>query len=261
VAKSSEASGKDPGGVRGSVGSAARSSGSRRRGASAAAKASATAEVSAASSTSARIAAAGPVGVKLAQLREVAATDPDGAQEQAWDWFLRLGAARDEDSLEDLFRLGDAKPMSGPTDGILLAIFMSPVLDRLGIALLGPGRPTMPWNGKTFDPVTETGANRFKPWFPALSRLAWPFYRGRRMDGDEHLMFDMRNGDIEDPLDPGHTIWKIDYRDKDLRSPWFIRHCLDTLVEVVPGAHLGRLYYDRGGRYSTLLYFALKPSA
>ena len=194
-------------------------------------------------------------------MREVAAGDPEGAREEAWDWFLRLGAARDEESLDDLFRLGDATPMSGPTDGILLSIFMSPVLDRLGIALLGPGRPTMPWRGKTFDQMTETGANRFEPWFPPLSRFAWPLYRGRRMDGDEHLMFDMRNGEMEDPLDPGHAIWKIDYRDKDLRSPWFIRHCLDTLVEVVPGAHLGRLYYERGGRYSTLLYFALKPSA
>ena len=102
-------------------------------------------------------------------------SDPEGAQEQAWDWFLRLGAARDEDSLDDLFRLGDATPMSGPTDGILLAIFVSPVLDRLGIAFLGAGRPTMPWNGKTFDSMSETGANRFKPWFPPLSRLRGRF--------------------------------------------------------------------------------------
>jgi hypothetical protein len=261
VAKRSEGAGKDAAAVSDSARSTGRASASRRRGAPAASKASATAEASPGRSMSAQIAARGPVGTRLAQLREVAASDPEAAQEEAWAWFLRLGATRDEDSLDDLFRLGDARPMSGPTDGILLAIFMSPVLDRLGIALLGPGRPTMPWKGKTFDPMTETGANRFKPWFPALSRLAWPLYRGRRMDGEEHLMFDMRNGDIEDPLDPSHTIWKIDYRDKDLRSPWFIRHCLDTLVEIVPGAHLGRLYYEVGGRYSTLLYFALKPSA
>ena len=257
MAKSSEGSSKQAEAVKDSARPTSRPPASRRRRASAA---SAIAETSAAGPTSAQIAARGPVGARLAKLREAAASDPERAQEEAWGWFLKLGAARDEDSLDDLFRLGDAKPMSGPTDGILLAIFLSPVLDRLGIALLGPGRPTMPWKGKTFDPMTETGANLFKPWFPPLSRFAWPLYRGRRMDGDEHLMFDMRNGNIEDPLDPSHTIWKIDYRDKDLRSPWFIRHCLDTLVEIVPGAHLGRLYYERGGRYSTLLYFALKPS-
>ena len=172
MAKSSEASSSEAGVVAGSARSTDRPPASRRRRASAAPKASATAGASAARLTSAQLEARGPVGTKLAQLREIAASDPDGAQEQAWAWFLRLGAARDEDSLDDLFKLGDATPMSGPTDGILLAIFMSPVLDRLGIALLGPGRPTMPWNGKTFDAMTETGADRFKPWFPPLSRLA-----------------------------------------------------------------------------------------
>ena len=126
MAKPSEGSGKQADVVRDSARSTARPPASRRRGAPAATRASATAEASGARSTSAQIAARGPVGTRLAQLREVAASDPEGAQEEVWDWFLRLGAARDQDSLDDLFRLGDAKPMSGPTDGILLAIFLIP---------------------------------------------------------------------------------------------------------------------------------------
>lgn len=104
-----------------------------------------------------------------------------------------------------------------------------------------------------------TGANRFKPWFPPIARVVWPLYRGHRKDGGEDLLFDMDTGDIPDPLDPGHTIWKIDYQEVK-GSPWFIRHCLDTLVEVTAGAHLGRLYHSRPGGYVTLLYFALKPA-
>ena len=73
-------------------------------------------------------------------------------------------------------------------------------------------------------------------------------------------MFDMRNGEIEDPLDPSHTIWKIDYRDQDLGSPWFIRHCLDTLVEIMPAPASVGCTTNAVVASSTLLYFALKPS-
>ena len=100
-----------------------------------------------------------------------------------------------------------------------------------------------------------------KPWFPPLARIAWPFYRGHRKSEDgEDLLFDMDNGEIHDPLDPRHTIWRIDYR--EMRgSPWFIRHCLDTLDEITPDTYLGRLNYDNRGEYVLLLYFALKQPA
>ena len=137
------------------------------------------------------------VGARVAQLREIAETDPQRAQDETWAWFLRLGKARDAESLDEMFRLGDGSiELEGPTDGILM-MSVNPVIHRLTIPIIGPGRATQPWRGKTFDSETLTGANRFKPWFPPLARFAWPFYRGHRKSEDgEDLLFDMDNGEI-----------------------------------------------------------------
>ena len=158
--------------------------------------------------------ARGPIGARLAQLRELSASDPERAQNEAWEWFKELGADADEQSLDELFTLGDAKPMEGATDGILIAFFVTPVLDSFVMALMGPGRATMPWMGKTFDPETGTGVNRFKDWFPPISRIVFPRYRGQRREAGESVLFDMENGIIPDPLDPSHAVWKIEYKDE-----------------------------------------------
>jgi hypothetical protein len=213
-----------------------------------------------AGTTPAGIAARGPIGIRVAQLRELAERDPERAQNETWEWFIALGGARDEESLDELFTLGVAKPMEGSTDGILAAFLVTPALDNLVMAFCGPGRFTMPWKGKVFEPDTQDGANRFKFWFPFIARLVWPRYRGHRRDGREHLLFDMTNGVIRDPLDPSHEVWKIEYKDKDLRNPFFIRDILDCLVEIVPGAHLGRIEYEGKYGFRNLGYFALKPA-
>lgn len=233
--------------------SGARPIASRRR------RAAATSNRWQASPTAAEITARGPIGARVAQLRELAASDRGRAQDETWEWFKALGADDDLESLGELFTLGVAKPMEGPTDGILLT-FVNPVLNKAIMPFWGPGRPFTPWKGKTFDPETQTGANRFKPWFPPIARVVWPGYRGHRKDGGEDLLFDMTTGDIPDPFDQSHTIWKIDYQELP-ESPWLLRNCLDTLVEIVPDAYLGRLYVSRGGRYAIALYFALRPAA
>ena len=84
--------------------------------------------------------ARGPIGARLAELRALAATDPERAQSETWEWFKALGADADEASLDELFSLGDATPMEGPTDGILVAFFVTPVMDSVVMALMGPGR-------------------------------------------------------------------------------------------------------------------------
>jgi len=201
------------------------------------------------------------VQARVAQLREMAETDPQRAQDEMWKWFLRLGKARDAESFDEMFRLGNGSiSIEGPTEGILM-MWVNPVMHRLSRPILGNGRALQPWRGKFFHSDTLTGVKRFEPWFPPLARIPWPFYRGHRKGEDgEDLMFDMDNGTIADPLDPRHTIWKIDYR--EVRgTPWFVRHCLDTLVEMTPDTYLGRLYYDNGGDYTLLLYFALKQPA
>ena len=204
--------------------------------------------------------ARGPIGERVAQLRELSVAEPERAQSEAWEWFKELGAASDEESLDELFTLGVAKAMEGPTDGILVAFFLTPVVDTFVMALMGPGRATMPWMGKTFDPDTGTGANRFKDWFPPISRMVFPRYRGQRREGGENLLFDMDNGIIPDPLDPGHAVWKIEYKDETKGNPVFIKDLLDCLVEIAPGAHLGRIEHEGKSGFRNLGYFALKPA-
>lgn len=204
--------------------------------------------------------ARGPIGARVAELRELSASDPERAQNEAWDWFKALGADADEKSLDELFTLGDAKPMEGATDGILVAFFVTPVLDSVVMALMGPGRATMPWMGKTFDPETGTGANRFKQWFPPISRIVFPRYRGQRREAGEPLLFDMENGIIPDPLDPSHAVWKIEYKDPEKGNPFFVKDVLDCLVQIVPGAHLGRIEHEGKSGFRNLGYFALKPA-
>jgi hypothetical protein len=203
--------------------------------------------------------ARGPIGARVAQLRELAVTEPDRAQSEAWEWFKELGADADEQSLDELFTLGDATPMEGPTDGILVAFFVTPVIDSFVMALMGPGRATMPWMGKTFDPETGTGVNRFKDWFPPISRIVFPRYGGQRKQDGESVLFDMDNGIIPDPLDPGHAVWKIEYKDEEKGNPFFVKDVLDCLVEIVPGAHLGRIEHEGRSGFKNLGYFALKP--
>lgn len=206
------------------------------------------------------------IAARLAGLRELAETDPDRARADAWAWFKELGDAHDEESLDELFALGVAKPIEGPTDGVLVAFLVNPVVDKVVMTALGNGSALMPWMGKTFDPETSTGANRFKPWFEPVARVVFPRYTGHKTEGSEHLSFDMQNGFITDPLDPSHEVYKIEYKNRgyeskeDMGNPVFVRDILDCAVEIVADAHLGRIELDRKGSYTNLGYFALKPS-
>ena len=76
----------------------------------------------------------------------------------------------------------------------------------------------------------------------------------------EPVLFDMENGIIPDPLDPSHAVWKIEYKDEKLGNPLFIKDILDALVEIVPGAHLGRIEHEGLSGFKNLGYFALKPA-
>ena len=204
--------------------------------------------------------ARGPIGARVAELRELAESAPQRAQAETWEWLKTLGADADEASLDELFYLGEATPMEGPADGILVAFFVTPVVDSFVMALMGPGRAGMPWKGKTFDPETGTGINRFKDWYPPIARMVFPRYRGKRQQSGEAVLFDMENGIVPDPLDPSHAVWKIEYKDEKLGNPLFIRDIFDALVEIVPGAHLGRIEHEGRSGFKNLGYFALKPA-
>jgi len=52
----------------------------------------------------------------------------------------------------------------------------------------------------------------------------------------------------------------IDYAPVDKNPGLIIRSIRDELVEIVPGAHLGRILYRRGDRYDNWGYFALRTA-
>jgi hypothetical protein len=61
-------------------------------------------------------------------------------------------------------------------------------------------------------------------------------------------------------VDPDRETLKIDY-DSDENPGFLIRDILDELVQVVPGAYLGKVLLRRGGgeEWRLIGYFALQP--
>ena len=81
------------------------------------------------------------VATRVAELRELAATDVEDAARQAWGWIEELGdrASSDregaEKELDELFALGNLpQGLDGATEGILVAPLIQPVVDRVARA-------------------------------------------------------------------------------------------------------------------------------
>jgi len=196
-------------------------------------------------------------------LRDLARTDAVGAQDAAWAWFERLGrVARGDregaaDQLADLFACGQpSRDLDGPTDGILVAPMIHPRVDALARALT---RVWMPWQGKRFDAETQHGDNRMVGSFAFVGRLLWPLYSSRSAPGGR-LAFDFETRIERGGIDPAIDVFVIDYAPVDKNPGLIIRSIRDELVEIVPGAHLGRILYRRGDRYDNWGYFALRTA-
>jgi hypothetical protein len=172
--------------------------------------------------------------------------------------MLRHGRRRGLVAIERCFWSGRTpSELDGPMDGRLVAVTIAPGLDGL---LEAWSRMYLPWAGKTFDPKSSEGRNRFvrsaRPWF----RLYWPDYRDLREDGTggfTAFRFDTSVGPSE--AVPGLEVLKIDYRHRG--SPWPVRLVLDELAEVGDGQHLGQALIWWSGRFRRAAWFALEPPA
>ena len=201
---------------------------------------------------------------RVAALRDIAERDPLAAQDAAWAWFQRLGKrARHEraaagDDLADLFACGQpAREVHGPTDGILVAPLIHPLPDLLLRSLMV--WPSL-WLGKSFDAAAARGVNRLPARMRWPFKLLLPFYSTR--DGDGHrIAFDFVTRVERGGVEPSVDVLVIDYVDID-SNPWAVRHIRDELVEIVPGANLGRILWHQGDdRYANIGYFALRTPA
>ena len=206
------------------------------------------------------------IASRVGELREQAASAPIEARDATWGWFQQLGeeAARDRDAgsaaLSELFALGTPPAgIDGRTEGILVAPLIASPIDRAMRAIervVG-----LPWLGKRFDAVAIRGDNvlRQSARFPA--KLFWPLYSTRPL-GDDRTAFDFETRVEPSEDDSSVDVLVIDYVVVDSNPRFVIKRIRDELVEIVPGANLGKVLWRRGdGSYTLIGYFALRSPA
>jgi hypothetical protein len=198
---------------------------------------------------------------RVARLRELAAADSVAAQDAAWAWFERLGrlAAAERDraaaQLAELFGQGEpSRALEGPTDGILVAPLIHPRVDSVARRITSVW---MPWMGKSFYGGAQRGENRLTGSTRWVTRLLWPGYSSRPGE-DGRLAFDFRTRIERGAVDPDVDVLVIDYAPVEENPRLIIRRIRDELVEIVPGAHLGRILYRGRDGYRNIGYFALR---
>jgi hypothetical protein len=194
-------------------------------------------------------------------------TELELAQRATWNQIRLAGArarARPDEALATLnlmFRLGKppAEPLSGPYDGILVAPSLWRPADRALTALTAAW---MPWVGKRFDAEAQQGDNLLRPSARQPARVLWPGYRPDDAPGGLLAAFRFRTYTAPGKVDPDRETLKIDY-DSEENPGLLIRDILDELVEIVPGAYLGKVLLRRGDadarRWVLVGYFALRP--
>ena len=204
------------------------------------------------------------IAEQVASLREIGERDATVAQDAAWAWFRRLGdsAARDREEaasqLAELFACGrPSAGIDGPTEGILVTPLIEPRVDAVARVLTGAWTP---WLGKRFDAERARGDNRLATSARWPMKLIWPRYASRAGAG-ERLAFDFETRVERGGIEPLVDVLVIDYAPIGANPDLIIRSIRDELVEIVPGAHLGRiLYRRREGGYANIGYFALRTA-
>jgi hypothetical protein len=205
----------------------------------------------------------GPVAERVARLREHAAGDPEGAREEAWDWIAELGrrAVSDREGalaeLQEIFLCGEpAEGVRGQTEGILVTWTMHPLADKVIGSITNAW---MPWLGKKFYPEEKRGENTLAKSARMPAKLLWPLYS----TGDSPLgrtAFDFTTYVEAGKLDPSVDVLVIDYASVRTNPRLLIRQIRDELVQIVPGANLGKMLVNVPRRHEMFpaLYFALK---
>jgi hypothetical protein len=195
-------------------------------------------------------------GSKVSDLRNREAAD------EAWQWIVDLKEKAKSDSaaaeaeLNAIFQLGTPPTnLDGPTDGILVMTTTNQALDA---AVRLVTNLWMPWQGKRFDSESRSGDNRMVSSARLPSKLLWPLYKMKdAVDGK--LAFDFKTYNDAGKCDPDVQVMVIDYSDVGENPRLVIRSIRDELVEVVPGAYLGKVLFRLPqDRYEMIGFFALR---
>jgi hypothetical protein len=205
----------------------------------------------------------GPVAERVGKLREQARTDPGAAREQAWSWIEELGrrAVKDRagalEELQELFLCGQpAEGINGQTEGLLVTWTMHPLADRVVGSITNAW---MPWLGKKFDPEQRRGINTLTGSARWPAKILWPLYSTKKAPLGRSA-FEFTTYVEAGKLDPSVDVLVIDYESVSSNPNFVIRQIRDELVQIVPGANLGKMLVKVPGRSKlfTGLYFALK---
>ncbi len=208
------------------------------------------------------VAGDGAVTARLDGLRGLIAKSPRRAADAVWEWFGELGARSKNDAaganaeLNTLFRSGQPpRGLDGPTDGMLVTTTINPLVDP---AVRIVTKLWMPWQGKRFDAARASGVNRLTQTASLPSRLLWPLYSMKDASKGK-LAFDFTTCVETGKEDPDRDVMVIDYSRVEGNPALIIRSIRDELIEIVPGAHLGKiLFHLPSERYERIGFFALR---
>ena len=199
---------------------------------------------------------------RVGELRTLAADSPQKARDLAWEWIrgLREEAGRNRDrtstKLDELFREGiPAARVDGRTEGILVTPLIARPVDAFMRRVTGAW---MPWMGKRIDRSASRGDNVLRNDARWPAKLLWPLYATKSL-GDARAAFDFETRVEAGKVDPDVEVLVIDYSVVDSNPRFVIKRIRDELVEIVPGANLGKVLWRGGGDSYTLIgFFALR---
>lgn len=201
------------------------------------------------------------VQTMLAELRELATTNPTRARDAAWQYIRELGSNDDRAALIELFSHGTAP--AGP-DGKMEGQIVGKLFGIPEAYLANPLMRINPvWSGKTLDLAAGTGFNRLG----LISRLAMPIiafgYRGMRRVNDEMEGFDFNHSIDKGLIEPRIAVRALDYGVPAYKNPsvrtFPIKRTRDEIVEITPGVYLGRaLLTMPSGEVRLIAHFALR---
>jgi hypothetical protein len=203
------------------------------------------------------------VAQRVAKLRERSREDAVGARDEAWGWIEALGESAKSDrrgaldELQQLFLTGrPAEDVKGQTEGILVAWTLNQLVDKV-IGTLTDN--WMPWVGKKFDPEQGEGINTLTDSARWPAKVLWPLYSTKDAPLGREA-FDFKTYVEPGKLDPSVEVLVIDYESVKSNPTLLIRQIRDELVQIVPGANLGKMLVNVPGRKELFLalYFALK---
>jgi hypothetical protein len=182
---------------------------------------------------------------------------PALAELRAAQTILKHHRAQGLATLNMLFRSGSAPApsLNGRYAGELLALDIAPGLTQFYEWLTSRW---LPWLGKTFNAVQQSGDNIFTRNSYPLARFFNPFYRDFVSDGPKtYRAFSFRTYVAPGLADPDRMVLKIDYDLNDNPS-LTIRRVLDELVQLDDHLYLGKAHVHWwSGGWQMVAYFSL----